>query len=69
VAQAIVQGLTRIIDLDLRAYFDNVQHALLLAKVVRRVQDTSVMRLLKMILKVNRGEGSSSGRGDFANAQ
>ena len=26
VEQAIVQGKTRIIDLDLRAYFDNVQH-------------------------------------------
>ena len=51
VDQAIVQGLTRIIDLDLRAYFDNVQHSLLLEKVARRVQDESVMRLLKMILK------------------
>src|SRR2546426_11711090 len=36
VAQAIVQGLTRVIDLDLRAYFDNVQHSLLLEKVARR---------------------------------
>jgi len=33
VDQAIVKGLTRIIDLDLRAYFDNVQHSLLLEKV------------------------------------
>src|ERR1700688_633045 len=32
VAQAVVQGLTRIIDLDLRAYFDNVQHSLLLGE-------------------------------------
>ena len=39
VAQAIVQGLTRIIDLDLRAYFDSVQHSLLLEKVARRVRD------------------------------
>src|ERR1700688_3130485 len=51
VDQAIVQGLTRIIDLDLRAYFDNVQHSLLLEKVARRVQDASVMGLLRMILK------------------
>ena len=35
VAEAIVQGKTRIIDLDLRAYFDNVQHDLLLAKVAQ----------------------------------
>src|ERR1700683_392215 len=33
VAQAIVSSKTRIIDLDLRAYFDNVRHDQLLAKV------------------------------------
>ena len=37
VAQAIVEGKARIIDIDLRAYFDNVQHCLLLEKVARRV--------------------------------
>jgi len=47
VAQAIDQSKTRIIDLDLRAYFDNVQHSLLLEKVARRVQDEAVMRLLR----------------------
>ena len=61
VAQAIVQGLTRIIDLDLRAYFDNVQHSLLLEKVARRVQDTSVMRILKMILKSTGAKGVPQG--------
>jgi RNA-directed DNA polymerase len=61
VAQAIVQGLTRIIDLDLRAYFDSVQHSLLLEKVARRVQDRSVMRLLKMILKSTGTKGVPQG--------
>jgi RNA-directed DNA polymerase len=61
VAQAVVQGLTRIIDLDLRAYFDNVQHSLLLEKVARRVQDTSVMKLLKMILKSTGAKGVPQG--------
>src|SRR5215472_11284407 len=61
VAQAIVQGLTRIIDLDLRAYFDSVQHSLLLEKVARRVQDLSVMRLLKMILKSSGTKGVPQG--------
>jgi RNA-directed DNA polymerase len=61
VAQAIVQGLTRIIDLDLRAYFDNVQHSLLLEKVARRVQDVSVMRLLRMILKSTGTKGVPQG--------
>jgi RNA-directed DNA polymerase len=61
VAQAIVQGLTRIIDLDLRAYFDSVQHSLLLEKVARRVQDRSVMKLLKMILKSTGTKGDPQG--------
>src|SRR5271154_40681 len=51
VATAIVQWKTRVIDLDLRAYFDTVQHYLLLEKVARRVQDAKVMRLLGLILK------------------
>jgi hypothetical protein len=41
----------------LRAYFDNVQHYLLLEKVARRVQDDDVMRLLKMILKATGKKG------------
>jgi RNA-directed DNA polymerase len=61
VDQAIVQGLTRVIDLDLRAYFDNVQHSQLLEKVARRVQDASVMRLLKMILKSTGSKGVPQG--------
>ena len=61
VDQAIVQGLIRIIDLDLRAYFDNVQHSLLLAKVARRVQDASVMGLLRMILKSTGAKGVPQG--------
>ena len=61
VDQAIVQGLTRVIDLDLRAYFDNVRHSQLLEKVARRVQDVSVMRLLKMILKSTGTKGVPQG--------
>src|SRR5258706_5500709 len=39
VAQGIVEEKTRIIDLDLTAYFDNVQHYLALEKVAKRVQE------------------------------
>ena len=61
VAQAIVEEKTRIIDIDLRAYFDNVQHYLLLEKVARRVQDAAVMGLLKMILKATGEKGVPQG--------
>src|SRR5260370_12369985 len=56
-----MQGKTRIIDLDLRAYFDNVQHYLLLAKVARRIQDAMVMRLLNLILKSTGKRGVPQG--------
>jgi RNA-directed DNA polymerase len=61
VAQAIVESKTRIIDMDLRAYFDNVQHYLLLEKVARRVQDDEVMHLLKMMLKATGEKGVPQG--------
>ena len=52
-ARAIVQHKTRIIDIDLRSYFDNVRHDRLLAKVARRVDDADVLHLLKLMLKAN----------------
>jgi RNA-directed DNA polymerase len=61
VAQAIVEEKTRTIDLDLTAYFDNVQHSLLLEKVARRVRDDAVMHLLKMILKATGKKGVPQG--------
>jgi RNA-directed DNA polymerase len=53
VAKAIIQQKTRVIDVDLRSYFDNVRHDRLLAKVAQRVDDADVMRLLKLMLKAN----------------
>ena len=60
-AQAIVESKTRIIDIDLRAYFDNVQHYLLLEKVARRVHDNEVMHLLKIMPKVTGVKGVPQG--------
>src|SRR5215470_2747966 len=61
VAQGIVEAKTKIIDLDLRAYFDTVQHSLLLDKVAKRIRDDQVMRLLKMILKATGKKGVPQG--------
>jgi len=61
VAKAIVEEKTRIIDLDLKAYFDNVQHYLLLEKVAKRVQDGEILHLLKMILKATGKKGVPQG--------
>jgi RNA-directed DNA polymerase len=61
VAEAIVKHKTRVLDIDLRAYFDNVRHDLLLAKVARRVSDAEVLHLLKMMLKASGAKGVPQG--------
>jgi RNA-directed DNA polymerase len=61
VADAIVRYKTRVIDIDLKAYFDNVRHQPLLAKVAARVDDADVLRLLKMILKASGKKGVPQG--------
>ena len=61
VARAIVQHKTRVIDIDLRSYFDNVRHDRLLAKVAQRVDDADVMHLLKIMLKAGGKHGVPQG--------
>src|SRR5271155_2707175 len=61
VAQAIVHHKTRVVDIDLRAYFDNIRHSPLLEKVARRVNDSEVMHLLKLIVKATGNKGVSQG--------
>jgi RNA-directed DNA polymerase len=61
VADAIVRRKTHIIDLDLTAYFDNVRHDRLLAKVAARVDDDDVLHLLKMMLKATGEKGVPQG--------
>ena len=61
VDEAIMRGKKRIIDLDLKAYFDSVRHDVLLSKVARRVQDPDVLRLLKLILKSTGKQGVPQG--------
>lgn len=61
VARAVVQSKTRVIDVDLKAYFDTVRHDLLLSKVAERVNDDDVMRLLKRILKASGKRGVPQG--------
>jgi RNA-directed DNA polymerase len=61
VDEAIMRGKKRIIDLDLKAYFDSVRHDVLLSKVARRVQDADVLRLLKLILKSTGKQGVPQG--------
>jgi len=61
VAEAIVQRKTRVLDFDLRSYFDNVRHDRLLEKVAKRVDDADIMHLLKVILKASGKRGVPQG--------
>lgn len=48
VSEAIIQGKSHVIDLDLRSYFDTVRHHIVLEKEAKRVNDDDVIHLLKM---------------------
>jgi len=61
VTGAIAKYKTRVIDIDLRAFFDNVRHHLLFEKVARRINDDDVMGLIKMILKSTGKRGLPQG--------
>jgi RNA-directed DNA polymerase len=61
VAEAIVKYKTRVIDVDLQAYFDNIRHHLLLAKGAQRVNDPEVLHMLKLMLKVSGKKGVAQG--------
>jgi len=61
VASAVVRNKTRIIDVDLKAYFDTVRHDILLGKVASRVSDKQVLALLKLMLKSSGKRGVPQG--------
>ncbi len=61
VSEAILLGLTHVIDLDLKSYFDTVSHPIILRKVAQRVSDAQVMGLLKLILKAGGKRGVPQG--------
>jgi RNA-directed DNA polymerase len=61
VSNAIAQEKTRVIDVDLKSYFDTIRHDILLSKIAKRIRDDKVMHLLKLILKANGRRGVPQG--------
>ncbi len=47
--------------MDLKSYFDNVRHHILLEKIAARVNDADIMRLIKQILKASGKRGVPQG--------
>lgn len=48
--EAVVSGYTWVVDLDLEAFFDRVNHDALMARCARRIGDKKVLRLLRAYL-------------------
>jgi RNA-directed DNA polymerase len=61
VAEAMVKYKTRVIDVDLQAYFDNIRHHQLLAQVAQRVNDPDVLHGLKLMLQASGNKGVAQG--------
>lgn len=61
VTVAAIKLKTRVIDIDLRAYFDTIGHQELFKKIAQRVNDKDIMRLLKLILKAGGKKGVAQG--------
>lgn len=61
VTVAAIKLKTRVIDIDLRAYFDTIGHQELFKKIAQRVNDKDIMRLLKLILKAGGKNGVAQG--------
>ena len=61
VSRAVVEGKTKVIDLDLKNYFDNVRHHILMAKIAKRINDKEIMALVKKILKEGGKRGIPQG--------
>lgn len=61
VTVAAIKGKTKVIDVDLRSYFDTIAHAELFKKIAKRVNDKAIMRLVKLIVKAGGKKGISQG--------
>ena len=61
VAEAIAKHTTRVLDVDLRAFFDNGQPHMVLEKVARRVDDADVKQVLTLSRKASGQKGVPQG--------
>jgi RNA-directed DNA polymerase len=51
IVQSLNEGYSYVVDVDLKSYFDTIDHDLLMQRVERRVGDVRVLRLIRAWLK------------------
>jgi RNA-directed DNA polymerase len=61
VVHGLLQGLTQVIDIDLKSYFDNIRHHIVFQKLAERIEDREILHLVKQILKANGSQGVPQG--------
>jgi len=61
VAKGIIKEHTKVIDIDLKSYYDNVRHHILLMKLGNRIADDEIMHLLKQVMKASGKRGIPQG--------
>ncbi|WP_353280605.1 group II intron reverse transcriptase/maturase [Wolbachia endosymbiont (group B) of Cyclophora punctaria] len=61
VTEAAIKGNTKVIDVDLKSYFDNVRHHILMEKIAKRINDKEIMHMVKLILKTGGKRGIAQG--------
>ena len=61
VKQGLLQRKHRVVDVDLKGFFDNIRHDRLLERVARRVQDDEVLAMVKQFLKSTGEKGIPQG--------
>jgi len=62
IKQELRRGRTEVIDADLTAYFDTIDHAQLMRLVARRVSDGSILGLVKAMLRAPIVEQTQNGK-------
>lgn len=61
VTKAIIERKTRVIDVDLKSYFDTIRHDILFKQIAKRVNDQDIMRLVKLTVKAGGKRGIAQG--------
>ena len=61
VARGVRRKYTKVIDVDLSAYFDNVDHGILMKQIKRRLGDDKLIGLIGKILKASGKKGVPQG--------
>ena len=51
IVQSVNEGCSQVVDVDLKSYFDTIDHQLLMRLVERRVGDVQILRLIRAWLK------------------